>query len=35
MNHKCVVVEESADVWVGFGDGKCEKPFKTKEKVYY
>ena len=21
--------------WVGFGDGKCEKPFKTKEKIYY
>lgn len=21
--------------WVGFGDGKCEKPFKTKEKVHY
>ena len=20
--------------WVGFGDGKCEKPFKTKEKIF-
>ncbi len=21
--------------WVGFGDEKCEKPFKTKEKIHY
>ena len=21
--------------WVGYGEGKCEKPFKTKEKVFY
>jgi hypothetical protein len=21
--------------WVGFGEGRCEKPFTTKEKVYY
>ncbi len=21
--------------WVGFGEGKCDKPFTTKEKVFY
>ena len=26
---------DSDGKWVGFGEGKCEKPFKTKEKIYY